>query len=83
MRRGLGSCYWWKRFCSAEIEALSRVTITSFGIVTASISVSLRLQPQSFCLSVVSQKRLTVKMFFCEILVDCNADLGIGRRLET
>jgi hypothetical protein len=33
--------------------------------------------------SVVSQKRLAVKMFFSNFLVDCNADLGIGARLET
>jgi hypothetical protein len=40
-------------------------------------------QAQLISLSVVSQKRWTVKMFFSQFLVDCNASLGIGGRLET
>jgi hypothetical protein len=61
---------------------LSPVTITSLRFVTASIVVSL-VCIENFYASVVSQKRLTVKMFFSNFLVDCNADLGIGGQLET
>jgi hypothetical protein len=43
----------------------------------------LRPQRHSVSLSVVRQKRRTVKMFFSNFPVDCNADLGIGGRLET
>jgi len=43
----------------------------------------LHLLLQQVSPSVVRQKRFTVKMFFSNILVDCDAGLGIGGRLET